>query len=159
VTPTDELKTLEQARFMLMTTSLFMYSPDKMAVVERALKAEAQRIQVQPAFELHADGRLSFNGKMLPKDGKGLALAWMVLACEQYRVATPLAADVSSARRPWVTTKAMFNRAAQQVERTSTDLASAIRAIGTERGQFVLKHPVRGVRCTSPALARVFTPR
>ena len=137
----------------------FANEPTALAWVRQCVDAGVAQAGQPVIFELHADGRCSIEGKMLPSDGRGLTLAWVVLACEQYRVGVPQVADVSSARRPWVTTKAMLNRAADQVERTSTDLASAIRSIGTERGQFVLKHPVRGLRCTSTALARIFAPR
>jgi hypothetical protein len=109
---------------------------------------------VEADFELHADGRCSIGGTLLPKDGRGLALAWFVLCLHQTRQPPPRADWIfQDHKRPGVCAKNALDRAALQVEGTSRALASAIRAIGTEGGHLVLKHRVAGVRCTSEALA------
>lgn len=155
LTPKDRAKALGTLRQYL--PSLQDRLGAATAFLDRFLREGEAQQGAELDFELHADGRFGIDGRTLPKDGKGLALAWIVLACEQYRVGHLQVNHVSNARRPWVTTKAMLNRAADQVERFNPDLATAIRAVGTERGQFVLKHPVRGVRCTSADLARIFS--
>lgn len=117
--------------------------------------AEAAQHGAPLDFELHADGRCTIAGKTLPKDGRGLALAWLVLACHQTRQ-PPLRCDwfYEGHRRPGNNAGNALRRACAQAERISLDLASAIRAIGIEGAHLVIKHPVRGVRCTSEALAR-----
>lgn len=108
-------------------------------------------------FDLLPNGRCAVNGREVPFSGKGLTLAWLVLVTEQYAIDEAIGTTwlYPKEKRPAACARQALSRAADAVERCSLVLASAIRAIGTKRGILVLLHPVEGIRCTSPTLARL----
>lgn len=116
----------------------------------RRLLAAPQRAH---RFEL-AGRECRIDGVPIPSRGKGLPLAWMVLAARQY--------GLNGLRADWIFQSDSATRCALQAlgragadaERVSPPLAAAIRKIGTRKGMLVLKSPPVGIVCTSPRLAQ-----
>lgn len=122
---------------------------------------QAEEICREPIdFELGADCRFLVNGQRVNHRGKGLAVAWFVLACIQYRQGPVTVASLFPGARGTASATQTLHRTADAVERVSPGLARAIRAIGVMRGELVLKHnPQVDVNCTSAALTRIYASR
>lgn len=131
------------------------------AYLDQHLRDMARQQMKAVEFELLPNGRCAVDGHQVRFSGKGLALAWLVLVTEQDATDEAISATWAfpNEKRPAACARQALSRAADAVERCSPVLASAIRAIGTQRGILVLMHPVEGIRCTSPALARLCKPR
>jgi hypothetical protein len=99
------------------------------------------------------------DGRPLSAKGKGLVLAFLVLACLQHGIELPPVATVFPGRNPSGSATQALDRAADQVRPMSAALAKAISSIGTRRGHFVLREspPVRVV-CDAPVLRRFVNP-
>lgn len=91
------------------------------------------------------------DGEPVRSRGKGLVLAWLVLAAQQYRLGDIQAAWVFPALAANRNAVQSLDRAAAAVRRHPT-LAAAIAGIGVRRGALTVKTPVGGIVCTSPLL-------
>lgn len=133
---------------------------ERMKTVQRRLWAQLETLGRQRrqnrapvVFELAGRVCLLDGEPILRRHAKALSLAWVVLAAEQYRL--------GAVRPEWVYDGAHADRSAvsriravaDQVERKSLTLASALRSIGIDRGYLVSKGNANAILCTSPALA------
>ena len=134
---------------------------DDAPAVAAWLRQQAQALAASTTvFELRHDGSLAVDGHVLPRVGRGLVLAWLVLGGQQAGIGPLQAvhvADWGQAKRPDREALAALRRAADAVEPLSLPLAAAIRSIRVRRGALVLDRPFRGVRCPlDDRLAEIF---
>lgn len=105
-----------------------------------------------PIHEFMLGGKTcAVDGVTIPAAGKGLPLAWLVLALNQYRLGTIRAEWLFMSNSSRCAVQAL-SRAALAVEPYCAHLASAIHGIGTRRGALIyLPTTPPGIRCTLPA--------
>ncbi len=110
---------------------------------------DAAHQQLMPVeFELLANGRISIDGVVIVSRGIGAEIAWCVLrGAELSQGEIRCDTFFPGRRRPDACAWQALQIAARAIEIHSRVVASAIRAIGTENGALVLRHPVRGVHC------------
>lgn len=126
---------------------------DEIAQVLRQWAAGQADAKVEHVeFELCATG-FKVDGMTVPmRKSIGLPMAWLILAAQQTRVGDVMVEWFFPGKDgPRNAVQALY-RAACAVRPLSPILAMVIESIGTRRGVFVFRSPVRGIACTSPAL-------
>lgn len=152
MTTDNTIRAAQLLRAYLESIPPFRADPRLRADALRIIAAGETACRDRTVFEF-AGRQCLVDGVPIPAKGKGLPLAWLVLAAHQHRLGAVELAWLFDGNRPAASAVQAFDRAADAAERYSPTLAGAIRSIGTERGWLVVKGKADGIICTSPRLA------
>jgi hypothetical protein len=153
MTPEDRAQLLRQLAGYIRSLPAYRGRPEATEWLEATLLAAALE-QRAVRFEWAGPAGVVVDGHPLRHRGIGIHLAWLALASEQ-----PIKAAwiYPTGRRPGARALQALGRAAGAVERVSPALAAAIRALGVERGDIVMKRGQHHVDCTSDLLCRMIS--
>lgn len=122
-----------------LVSSMWAHNPQAVAFLRAQVFGPARRaMAAKPVLDATPDG-MRFEGERLPGRQDVWLFVWLVVGAQQTGEPAPAAAALFPRRAPAACARQVFARAADRVERAHPVLAAAVRGIGTESGQLVLK--------------------